>query len=452
MTMHAPQRTASRFATARVGTSVKASAQKTILMGDPGSGKTHHLSEYEQMFFLPVEGGTTGFSPSAACHFFELENEAGYPIVPRSLAELIEMIRRFREINVPAAGEKRRPYAHLALDSVSAIEDLVHAEVCRQNGVRSLEDSEYGPKLYNATIPIWRQFLAELDAVVALAGASVWLTGHTEEETAANQAGQTFRRKTLRIKGGGKSQSDVRGVLVQWADNLWLLTQQVTVAKGGKGQRTTASAGARVILTQPGEFAGGGSYEAKSRIRVPLRIPAAQEDVRAAMRAGVTRPAARVRADLETVIAQLPPEQAAEIRADVGKSDAPGWLDRTLSRAKAVLVALAADQEDEDPEQTPADPAAPTHVEPTEAPATKAEQKAPVPLASTATPPAPKADEPPREGESEAMRKYRLRLAQATTNTEVGQVAVDSSKDGTLTPDERRALTQDIQARRQELR
>lgn len=438
----------------RIGTILKVSAQKTVVIGDPGSGKTHLLSEFERSFFIPVEGGTTGFSPAYVCHFFEHDDETGTPIVPRSLADLIGIIRRFRDTNVPGEN-KQRPYAHLMLDSYSAIEDLIHLEVCRQNGARSLEDSEYGPKLYNATIPLWRQFLAELDAVVSQCGTSVWITGHTEEENTANQIGETYKKKTLRVKGGGKSQSDVRGVFLQWADNMWLLAQQVTVKRGGRGQRTIASAGGRIILTQPGDSPGGGGYEAKSRIRVPERIPAAQEDIRSAMRAGVTRLPARVRAEIESLLKQLPEPQAVEIRADLQKSDKPGWLDRTLGRVKALLVTAAADAADnEEPEPQTAPTATPV-----EAPATKSgiepvgnAAALPVPVVVPALETKPTALPMNVDGASEAMSELLIKLRDARTMKDVGEVAVAASMDRRFTIEERTVANQHIQSRRQELK
>jgi hypothetical protein len=430
----------------RVGTKIKVGAQRTLLMAGPGRGKTHLLSEFDRSFFVAVESGTTGFSPSYACHFFEVEE--GVPAIPRTFATFLQLLARFVELNAPAPGETQRPYAHLMIDSYSAIEDLIHAEVCRQNGARSMEDADYGPKLYMSSIPLWKQVIAAIDTVVTQSGANVWITGHTEEENTANQAGETYKRTTLRVKGSGKSQNDIRSLFTQAMDNVWLLEQQITVKKGGRGQRTVALAGGRIILTQPGDTPGGGSYEAKSRIRVPERIPATQEDIRAAMKAGITRPAKRIKSEIEAVLAKLPEEQRAIIVADLQRTDNAGWLDRTLARAKALLVAVEADAAEDapdEPEQTPATTA--PAVEP--AAEKKQDKPAATPVAHEAK---PVTTTPAVEGKSEAMRAYMLRLAQATTNADVGRVAVDSAKDQSLTAEERAELPKHIQARRQELK
>lgn len=432
----------------RIGTRIRMGAQRTILKGGPGSGKTHLLSEFERSFFIPVESGTTGFSPSYACHFFQVEE--GVPVVPKTFSAFLDMGKRFIEANVPAAGESARPYAHLMIDSVSAIEDLIHLEVCRQHGARSMEDADYGPKLYYATIPLWHQVLSMIDAVVTQSGANVWITGHTEETSAANQSGETYRKTTLRIKGTGKAQDDIRSLITQAFDNDWLLSQQITVKRGGRGQRTVALAGGRIVLTQPGDTPGGGSYEAKSRIRVPERIPATQEDIREAMRAGVTRPAKRIRTEIEFVMKKLPDEQRKQVEADLTRGDNPGWLDRTLARAKALLVAVEAEQADDAPDEPEAKPATPTSapVEPV------AEKKDPTPLTPALVTTAPKpVSEPVVEaaGISDAMRELNQRLRDARTKKEVGEVAVWASMDKRFSMEERTSANKAIQDRRQEV-
>lgn len=430
----------------RIGTRIRMGAQRTILKGGPGSGKTHLLSEFERSFFIPVESGTTGFSPSYACHFFQIEE--GIPVVPKSFNEFLGMVKKFVETNVPANGEAQRPYAHLMIDSVSAIEDLIHLEVRRQHGARSMEDADYGPKLYYATIPLWRQVLDALDAVVTQSGANVWVTGHTEETSAANQSGETYRKTTLRIKGTGKAQDDIRSLITQSFDNDWLLTQQITVKKGGRGQRTVALAGGRIVLTQPGDTPGGGSFEAKSRCRVPERIPAAQEDIREAMRAGVTRPAKRIRADIDFLMKKLPDEQRKQIEADLARSENPGWLDRTLARAKALLVAIEAEQAEDAPDEPEVKPT-------TTAPAMEpvAEKKAPAvtaepevkPTTATATVVELSSDA------TEQMRELMAKLRDARTKKEVGEVAVWASMDKRFSMEERTIANKAIQDRRQEV-
>jgi hypothetical protein len=433
-----------------IGMRIRIGAQRTLLKGGPGSGKTHLLSEFERSFFLPVESGTTGFSPSYACHFFE--SEEGVPTIPRSFAALIEMLKLFIMANVLADGASQRPYAHLMIDSVSAVEDLIHAEVCRQNGARSMEDADYGPKLYYATVPLWRQFLAAVDTVVTQSGANVWLTGHTEETSAANQAGETFRKTTLRIKATGKVQDDIRSLITQAFDNDWLLSQQITVKRGGRGQRTVALAGGRIVLTQPGDTPGGGSYEAKSRIRVPERIPATQEDIRAAMKAGVTRPPKRIKIEIEALLKKLPEEQRAIIVADLTRGDSAGWLDRTLARAKALLVAAEAEQAEDapdEPEQKPVTttPAVEPVAEKKAAPQHEPEQRPATTAPAATTTPAVE----PREGESEAMAWFRGELAKCLTKKSVGELAVAASKDKRFTNDERTFVNSEIQRARGEL-
>lgn len=428
-----------------IGTRIRIGAQRTLLKGGPGSGKTHLLSEFERSFFIPVESGTTGFSTAYACHFFQVEE--GVPAIPRTFAAFLEMLKRFVESNALKEGETQRPYAHLMIDSVSAIEDLIHVEVCRRHGASSMEDAEYGPKLYYATVPLWRQFLAAIDGVVNGSGANVWLTGHTEEAAAANQSGETYRKTTLRIKGTGKAQDDIRSIITQSMDNDWLLAQQITVKRGGRGQRTVAIAGGRTILTQPGDTPGGGSYEAKSRIRVPERIPATQEDIRAAMKAGVTRPPKRILLEIEALLKRLPNEQRAIIEADLKKGDNAGWLDRTLARAKALLVAIEADQVEDAPDEPETKPEATTPaVEPS------AEKKEPASTPATPATPVPTSLPVPAGNISEAMRELLTKLHIATTAKDIGAIATETAMDGRFTPDERKAANAHIQARRQELK
>lgn len=373
-----------RFDTAVVSSQIRAQASITVLYSEPGDGKTYLMSEFESGFFLPLEDGTAGFSPDYKVQFFThppaREGAIPAPIIPKTYAEFVALVRRFIATNVPPKPGERKPYGYLMIDGLPQLEQLVHAETCRRAESNSMED-KFG--MWTASLAVWAEVWALLEDVRSR-GVHVWLAAHAADEPAATIAGETYRRKTIRmLTGGNKNAPDFSGMIMGRVDNVWFLARDVSVTPGSRGRRAAARYGGRVIYTQPTREIGGASYRAKSRRTMPPKVPATPIDIRRAMAAGISRPAEKILADLALVLPLLPDAARIEIGAEVDKHRAnPNALASLLSRAQGMRASQEEEDEPEDRQEgAPADMPA------------EAQKPAPAPAAAQAPQVAPPVQE-----------------------------------------------------------
>ncbi len=330
---------AARFSAAAVSVEPDRSAHSFILTGKPGIGKTWFVSTIDRVFILPLEEGLKGASPN--------HRPAHFTQVPRNVVELEQAIDAFSAMNAPGE-DKRRPYGHLALDSLSGIEVLVNDAACAEEGVKHMEGKDYG-KVYEAALPVFQRLQRKLDAI-RRTGTHVWVIAHAQEVVDSTEDGDTFRRWDLAFRGPTAKAQIVRNAWRQWADHV-LFIDWDTQVKSAKGKRTVGKLKARILRTRESGFAF-----AKTRSRIADTLPATWEDLRKAMAAGSPAPDARLRAQIDELLPKLPEEDAVAIRADLAKATGSA-LSAVLSRAQGMYaVALQSAQEDAPAETVSTEP------------------------------------------------------------------------------------------------
>jgi hypothetical protein len=313
----APQ---NRFLTA-VSNEPDKSAHSFVLTGRPGIGKTYFVSTIDKAFILPIEEGLKGISPD--------HRPAHFTSTPRNLTELEQALDAFCQLNAPVDG--KRPYAHLALDSLSGIEGLIHEQACAEEGVRHMEGKDFG-KVFAAALPLFARVQKRLDSV-RKTGTHVWLIAHAQETSEANEDGDQFRRWDLAFRGSPSKAAEVRSLWRQWADHVFFLDWDLSV-RSQKGKRTVGKLRARVLRTRESGFAF-----AKTRARLPDVLPATWEDLRAAMASGTPAPEGRLRAQLEEVLGKLADEASvATLRRELAKAQGANRVAALLSRAQGFLA------------------------------------------------------------------------------------------------------------------
>lgn len=337
----------SKFGAATVTTDPDRSATKNILTGGPNVGKTYFASTIGGVFIIPIEEGLKGASPH--------HSPAHFKFVPDTLTELHEALREFETLNVPqpppgTPGNARpdptwkRPHYHLALDSLTGIERLVHAAACGAEKVKHMEDKDF-KKVWNAALPLWEGILAALDRI-RRGGVHVWIIAHAVEDfDSAFATGEVFKRWDLMFRGSGKTLADVRHLWRSWADNIYYLVKQHRVRKGDKTRRTMAEFGGRVLITQ--ETA---TCAAKSRGNLPPSLPATWEDLKRAMASGVPAKPDKLLAQIRVIAADLDPEERDAIEADIERAAGSATrLAATLSRAQGMADVAMRDRGDDYP-------------------------------------------------------------------------------------------------------
>ncbi|WP_437935280.1 AAA family ATPase [Sorangium sp. So ce341] len=320
-------RSPSRFSAASVTRAPDRSKHKIILTGRSGVGKTYLVSTIPGVFIVPIEEGLKGVSPDhEPAHFKE---------TPRTIGEFHQALDVFAELNT-ADAEGRRQFPHLALDSLSGIERLVHEAACGAEKVRHMEAKDF-KKVWSAAEPFWFDVQAKLDAI-RRTGVNIWIIAHSAETTdASTTSGEFYRRWDIQLKGTGTTGVEARQLWRTWADHVFFLDWAVEVQKGTKSSRSIGRYKGRILHTR--ESAG---YYAKTRLRLPPSLPATWEDLAKAWAAGVAAPDTKLRAELNEILPQLASEDRAAIEAEL-ETATGNKLSALVSRAQGMLAVALED-------------------------------------------------------------------------------------------------------------
>lgn len=323
-----------RFSPATVTRQPDRTAHKFVLTGRSGIGKTFLASTIPGVFIIPVEEGLKGASPD--------HEPAHFAVVPRSLRELHQALDSFVDLNGPGP-DRRRPYTHLAIDSLSGVEALVHDAALEAEHARHMDGKDY-KVVWSAASSLWTEVQRKLDAIRRL-GVHVWLIAHATETVDATVSGDTFRKWDLAFKGSGGSLAEVRQFWRAWADHVFFLDWVAKVVPGSKGKRAIGKYEGRVLYTRE-----SATHYAKTRARLPPSIPATWDDLARALAAGSIAPEAKLRAQLADLLPQLEAADRAIVEAELGAAKGANRLAALVSRAQGMLAV----SREEAPEETDA--------------------------------------------------------------------------------------------------
>lgn len=330
---------------------VKRGAHAFILTGRSGIGKTYLASTIPNVFFEPIENGLKGASPN---HVDTLAHFGGRA---STFDGLMDRMQRFRDC---AKGEGFR---HWVGDSLTAIERLIHLQVCSLESVAHMSAKEY-KVVWTAAIPLWVRCQAELDKMRDL-GVHVWLIAHSMDATeAVADTGETYQKADLAFQGSGKSLLEVRNLWRTWADHVLFLDWDTKVKAGTLSKKSVASYSSRIIRARETPFC-----YAKTRGSLPEKLPATWPHIEQALRAGVAIPEPRMRTIIASILPRLEAKEREEIDAALKNAKSPSAVASVLSRAQSAESAARNDDEDDvapaatvaaDVASAPAVPAPPT--------------------------------------------------------------------------------------------
>jgi hypothetical protein len=228
------------------------SSLRHLFYGPEGVGKSSLAADAPKPLFVDVEGGADNID--VARYMFR-DEEGGH--VPRSYTDVTAAIEDL--IANPGHG-----FETLVLDTIDALEALIHRHVCETNGKTSIEDFGFG-KGFNVALDEVRRFLSLLDALRAK-GVQIVMLGHSIVKTFKNPEGEDYDRYQLRVhdKTGGliKEWCDVVG-FVRFDGGAMKLKGDASQAKRARGWAT----GKRVV-----HLARDAAWDAKSRLSLPAEI------------------------------------------------------------------------------------------------------------------------------------------------------------------------------------
>jgi hypothetical protein len=216
----------------------------TVLHGNPGIGKSTFGAMAEAPIFLPTEDGQGSLNVDA------------FPMIT-DWNQVIEAIT--------ALYTEKHQYKTLVVDSLSALELLIHAQVARDNNKSSVDDIPYG-KGHALAVQYWQQLLDGVTALRNDKGMVPLLIAHSEVQRFDAPDVDSYDRYTLSLH------KRVSSLLYERADIIAFCTWRTVIKKEEVGFNKKVSRGVGTgerlmhLIEKP-------AYLAKNRYSLPETLP-----------------------------------------------------------------------------------------------------------------------------------------------------------------------------------
>lgn len=219
-------------------------AQKVILYGPEGIGKSSLAAKFPNPVFIDTEGSTDKLQVN------RLKK-------PTSWTELLQMLDWIKQ---------QRHYSTVIIDTADWAQRLAEQEVCQQYGVQSIADIGYG----NGYVYMKDKFGNFLDKMQDMAdsGINAVLTAHAQI-TKFEDPGEMGAYDRYELKLAKRSNADVAAMAKEWADTVLFMNYKVISVKADEaGKKFKAQGGQRVMYTSHRP-----AWDAKNRDNLPEEIP-----------------------------------------------------------------------------------------------------------------------------------------------------------------------------------
>lgn len=218
--------------------------RRLMVYGVQGVGKSTFGTQAPSPIVIQTEDGLGEID----CHKFPLATS--YAQVMQALAAL------YSEPNT---------YRTVVIDSLDWLERLIWNEVCRERGVKNIEEISYG-KGYQAALTFWREVLDGLSALRAERGMMSVLIAHAKIERFENPETDAYDRYAPRLHKAAAA------LVQEWCDEVLFASYRVhtrTTDEGFNRHRTQAiGSGERVLRTTERP-----AHAAKNRLGLPDELP-----------------------------------------------------------------------------------------------------------------------------------------------------------------------------------
>lgn len=219
---------------------------RILIYGYEGVGKSLWASKAPNPVFIQTEDGLRQID----CKRFPLA---------KSYKDVVDALIAVRD--------DQHDFQSIVIDSLSYLEPLIHDEVCREYGVRSIEKADGGfGKGYIAALKYWKQILDLLDEINAKRGMLVILTAHVGVQPVKDPENQPYDRTSPDLNRLAS------GLITKWADCVFQAKQQFRVQKLTDDKAIATAVGSeggeRVIRT-----IGSVAVIAKNRYGLPEYLP-----------------------------------------------------------------------------------------------------------------------------------------------------------------------------------
>ena len=221
----------------------RARAQKVVIYGPEGIGKSTFAAQFPEPLFIDTEGSTDNMDVS------RLDKPSSYTMLKNEIAWV-----------------KANPTVckTLVIDTIDWAESLVIADVCAQHGKKGIEDFGWGNG-YTYTKEEMGRLLNLLGELVDL-GINVVLTAHAQMRK-FEQPDEMGSYDRWELKLGKKTSSQTAPLVKEWADMVLFANYKTVVMTADNGKKK-ATGGQRVLYTQHHP-----AWDAKNRHGLPEEMP-----------------------------------------------------------------------------------------------------------------------------------------------------------------------------------
>ena len=222
---------------------IQARAQRIVIYGTEGIGKSTLASQFPKPLFIDTEGSTSNMDVK------RLDKPTSWTMLMNQIAF------------VKANPDK---FQTLVIDTIDWAESLAIESVCAQHGKRGIEDFGYGNG-YTYVREEFGRLLNKLQELVDI-GINVVLTAHSQLRK-FEQPDEEGAYDRYELKLGKKTSSQTAPVVKEWCD-LLLFCNYKTMVMTSETKKKKATGGKRVMYTTHHP-----AWDAKNRHGLPDELP-----------------------------------------------------------------------------------------------------------------------------------------------------------------------------------
>lgn len=229
----------------KITSGVLISAQKVVIYGPEGIGKSTFASKFPNPLFIDTEGSTKNLNVK------RFEKPSSWSMLERQIAYV-----------------KANPTAckTLIIDTFDWAEQLCMANLCAAHNKNGIEDFGYGNGYVYAREAV-SKFLLSLDDLIGL-GIHIVLTAHAQMRK-FEQPEEIGAYDRWELKLGKKTSSQTAPLVKEWADMVLFANYETFAMQTDKeGKKFKATGGNRVMYTSYHPC-----WDAKNRHNLPEKLP-----------------------------------------------------------------------------------------------------------------------------------------------------------------------------------
>lgn len=284
---------------------VKETPQITVLMSEPGKGKTTFASKYPFPLFADIENGSRKLNVKR----FGSDKIPNY----EKLLALIEWCEA-----------DDHPFKTLVIDSTTALENYIHRSICGKK-YESIEDIPFGKGFMMAREEMQKlmQKLRNLSERM-----DIVICAHTTKKRFTDPiTNNSYDRYVIQMDEKSAQ------ILMSGADNVFFIKDEVDAVVDDRTKKTQAfSTGKRLLMTEWSH-----AYDAKNRLNLPSQLPLDYQALSKAIRDNKLKSADELIEDIKHLASKIQPQDAEIARTKVQEANGDP---ETLLRIKQKLLTM----------------------------------------------------------------------------------------------------------------